>query len=81
MNSWLYSSFKSYAARENIQLMHDDMRFIETCLAKIPDHAHRKLMHEYIKIWQECMIDVTDNLKAQNTGRFNANQFLLEQTE
>lgn len=81
MNSWLYTSFKAYAARENIQLLRDDMNFIETCLGKIPEHAHRKLMHQYIKIWQECVIDISDKIKAQNIGRFNANQFLREQSE
>lgn len=57
------------------------MTLIEQYLQKIPEHAQRKTMHEFLKIWQECIADSPTGIRAQSTGRFCAMQFLREQSE
>lgn len=72
---WLYGSVRPYFLKQGINLLRDDMLFIENCLSKIHPDSHRMIMREYFRIWNDLQKVGTEKL---NTARFEANSYLRE---
>lgn len=74
--SWLHGVVKPYFFQQGINLLRDDMIFIEKCLGNIPPERHRLVMRDYLSIWNT---KVAENKSAESTSinpRYEANVFL-----
>ncbi len=60
-----------------IVLNWEDEKFINKQMAKVPYNLRMQVMDEYCNIWQAAKKACQDIIKADNQGRFAANQFLL----
>ena len=65
-------NFKAYCARMGINLLRDDIRFIEKRLDEINPDIHRRVMRDYTRIWLEHL----NHRGGDNEGRKMANEYL-----
>ncbi len=72
---WLYGSVRPYFLKQGINLLRDDMLFIEKCLSNVPQERHKIVMREYFRLWNDLPNGIEEKL---NTGRFEANCYLRE---
>lgn len=63
-------TFTEYCAKNNIQLLRDDIKFLRSILCAIPKGRHKDVARRYVAIWCECMPE------SQNAARCAANTFL-----
>lgn len=73
---WLYGSVKTYFLKKGINLLRDDMLFIEKCLSNIPSDRHKLVMRDYLAIWSTTVKqkELSDSTKLN--PRYEANVFL-----
>ena len=75
-HSWLYGSVKPHFERQGINLLRDDMLFIEKCLGTVPPEFHRKLMKDYFVLWNtKIALKENGSLNSINP-RYEANVYL-----
>lgn len=72
LGHWFNKDFKPYAKRQGLQLLRDDIKFIESRLQRLPEYKQREALRQYVKEWDLSL--------GQNQGRFKANQYLLNHT-
>lgn len=77
--NWLSETFKPYCEKQGIELLKDDLKFIEKSLGRIIPSNRKRLMVVYVEKWIEGMLSCKSQTVAQNTGRKRANLWLLEQ--
>lgn len=73
---WLRSTFLDWTKKQGIELLRDDLRFIENILNKIPVELQKSIMSDYCKIWCQGMCLMDKSYQNQNLGRFKANEWL-----
>jgi hypothetical protein len=69
---WLHHDFRNYCELKGLQILRDDMRFIERRLTEIHPDSHRRVMREYVRIWIQALSEG----QGQGQGRVKANQYL-----
>ena len=69
--------FQDHCKQNNIDLLPDDIKHIRKCLAKIPHHQQKEILHKYVEIYQRIMAECECPLSGQNLGRKSANLYLL----
>jgi NAD+--asparagine ADP-ribosyltransferase len=74
-----WSMFKDYCLHNNIQLLRDDIKFIERELQKIPPNEHRELLKEYTDVWLEILKENDNAPLGQNLARKTANKWLFQE--
>jgi hypothetical protein len=65
-----------YCKTKGIEILPDDMRFIEQMLKDIPDDLHKSIMRDFIEEWCDGMGRDAMSLLKQNLGRRKANIWL-----
>lgn len=70
-----WTVFKNYCKAKNIQLLRDDLRFIERVLTKTTVNEHRFILKEFADIW---LHELEKSSQNQNLARRIANKWLLE---
>jgi len=78
---WLYTTFKTYCATRGINLLRDDLLFIEKRLARIPQEAHKRIAKQFVEKWLEGIGSNENALNSVNLGRRIANIWLREVTD
>ena len=74
--NWLYGAVFPHFARRGHDLLKDDKVFIEKCLSNIPPDRHRRLMRDYLKIWDES-VAVDSSVEPRSfKARFEANTYI-----
>ena len=73
IRGWFYREFKQYVASKGYKLLRDDFKFLERVLSPYPEAKQRELARQYLKEWELGM----GSPGNQCSGRFRANQFLL----
>ena len=74
-----WSMFKDYCLHNNIQLLRDDVKFIERELQKIAPNEHRAILKEYTDLWLSILSENDNAAQAQNLARKTANRWLFEE--
>lgn len=72
-----YHRFKAYAESLGIQLLKDDLRFIDTQLLRYSENESRAILRDYINEWLHGKGEEDNPTLNQNSGRFRANKWLL----
>ena len=75
-HGWLYGNVKPYFDQKGINLLRDDMLFIEKCLSFIPSDRHRLVMRDYLAIWNTTIEEKENGLKSALNPRYEANVYL-----
>lgn len=75
-HGWLYGNVKPYFHKNGINLLRDDMLFIEKCLGNIPTDRHRIVMRDYLSIWNTTIADKENSVKTGLNPRYEANMYL-----
>lgn len=76
---WLHGSVKVYFEKHGINLLMDDLRFLEKHLRLLPPERQKKVMKEYFTIWKNTM---AAKQNGENVNpRFEANIFMRMATE
>ncbi len=78
---WLRNTFRLWAEQQGIQILRDDIKFIEKILNKLPENLHKSLMRDYASEWLEGMDDREKSRQNQNLGRWRANNWLRNRLE
>lgn len=74
-----WSLFKDYCLHNNIQLLRDDIKFIERELQKIAPNEHRQVLKEYTDLWLSTLKENENEPPGQNLARKTANRWLYEE--
>lgn len=74
-------SFRAYCKKQNINLLKDDLNFINRMLLEIDSDDFKAILMRYIEKWLSCMGDSDKNAHSVNLARKTANLWLLEYTE
>jgi len=74
------SSFKNYCSNNSINILHDDLVFINEKLNKFHRDDYKQILIEYVDEWKRGMDSIENPSLKQSTGRFNANQWLLKKS-
>lgn len=74
-----WNLFKDYCLKNNIQLLRDDIKFLEKELVKINDNEHRGILKEYTDLWLHSLEGNAKSSQNQNLARKTANKWLLEE--
>lgn len=74
----LITRFKEHCIKNNIQLLRDDVRFIEERLRAIDYNLHKDVLNCYYKKWWQGIREEENALRKQNLGRLTANKWLNE---
>jgi hypothetical protein len=75
IKSWFYRDFRSYAEKQGCKLLRDDLKFIERSICNLPEGTQREACRRYLEEWKIGMDTIPP--KNQNSGRYKANQFLM----
>jgi hypothetical protein len=75
-HGWLYGNVKPYFEQRGFKLLKDDMLFIERCLTQIPQERHRRVMRDYLVIWDATIRDKDNGVSIALNPRFEANVYL-----
>ena len=78
---WLRTSYLKWAKNQGMELLRDDLRFIEKTLNKIPQNLHKTIMRDFVNEWCDGMGRDAMSLLKQNLGRRKANIWLRVMTE
>jgi hypothetical protein len=70
-------NFTTHCQQNNIQLLPDDLKHIRKCLASIPHHKQKEILHKYVEIYQRVMAECECDISGQNLARRSANLYLL----
>lgn len=70
-------NFTDYAASKGLQLLKDDINYIQRQLKHIPKAERKQVMLTYIRLWKEAMAQEGNVRTNQNKGRYAANHWLL----
>lgn len=73
-----WNLFKDYCSKNNIQLLKDDLKFIERELQKIPLNEHRAILRVYTDKWLHEVKKNEKSYQNQNFARKQANKWLFE---
>lgn len=69
-------NFVEYCRKNNINLLHDDIKFIRESLNKVPKTQKRGIMLRYIEIWIRVEGECENALRGHNLARRSANLYL-----
>ena len=75
-HSWLYGLVKPAFLKQGINLLRDDMLFIERCLNMIPPERHRFVMRDYLAIWNTKVLEKENASCVRVNARYEANTYL-----
>lgn len=75
---WFYGKVIPYFAKNNIELLRDDIKFIEQTLSKLPPERHKQIMREYYNVWKGALAQDDKNTSKEPTARSKANAFLRD---
>ena len=75
--TYIIKKFKDYCEANGIELMREDLRFIERALCKMPQQLHSEALRGYIASWRRTMAKENSELVGVNSARREANKFLL----
>lgn len=78
---WLRTRYVEWTKNQDIELMKDDINFIERTLNKLPERLHKTIMRDYAIEWLEGMGDDENASQNQNLGRRRANNWLRKRLE
>ena len=78
--NWLYN-FKDYCEANGLQLLPEDMRYLDKMLRKISVCDRRDVAHKYYNVWVRNMALAPTRGMAMNYGRRRANEYLTEECE
>lgn len=73
---WLYGAVKPHFERQGINLLRDDMLFIEKCLGNIPTDRQRLVMRDYLSIWSATITENKSVEPVKINARYEANCYL-----
>jgi len=71
------SSFKAYCERQKIELLRDDLLFIDTMLNSVDRIDFKTVLTRYLEKWHEGTYQGSNSLQGQNLSRRNANSWLM----
>jgi hypothetical protein len=74
--SWLRTGFVKYCAEGGVELLWEDIGFIEKSISRFDVLDQRAICKDYFDIWHEH-ISEHDHIAAQNEGRRMANNHIL----
>ncbi len=74
---WIHTTFKDYCTKRGIELLRDDLKFIEKKLYLIHSDLHKSIMGDFVEKWCEGMGYTEIDSQKQNLGRNKANLWLL----
>lgn len=74
-----WNRFKDYCYRNNIQLLKDDIKFLERELIKINPNEHRTILKEYSDLWLHTLKKGEKSSQNQNLARKTANNWLYQE--
>ena len=75
---WFYTTFQDYCKKSGIQLLKDDLKYIERVLCNIDKGEQKRVLKHFTDEWLlGIQLEENSTLK-QNTGRRRANLWLLE---
>jgi hypothetical protein len=72
---WL-ANFRLYCHEHDVNLLPDDMRYLESILKKISPIDRRQIAMNYYSTWIKGITDSPYPSIAQNNGRRRANEYL-----
>lgn len=72
----LLPEFESYAKVNDVELLKDDIRFLEDKIGYFPRELHKWVLKAYIDRWVSIQRVCTDVIASANLGRFNANSMI-----
>lgn len=75
--NYTFKKFKNYCNDKGIDLIRDDLKFIEESLNNIPLNLHSVALRGYIAAWRDSIRRNKDGTGGINLARKDANQFLL----
>ena len=70
--------FLDYAKKLGLDLLRDDIRFIDRSLTRIPKDRHRQVLYQYAQTWENELSKNAGSIQAQSLGRRAANALMLE---
>ena len=73
---WLYGNVKPYFEQKGHKLLRDDLLFIEKCLSNIPQERHRRVMRDYLSIWDATVLVTEKSSKNGLNARYEENTYL-----
>jgi|JI7StandDraft_1071085.scaffolds.fasta_scaffold11654_4 hypothetical protein len=73
---WLRSTFLDYCQRKGINLLKDDLKFIEKLLRLFPPDRQKSIMVRYCEEWHKGMAECENAAQSENFGRRRANLYL-----
>lgn len=71
-------SFAEFCAKNNVELLPEDLRFLKSKLARIPSAELKAILGAYYKHWCKGIGQAQKSHQKQNLGRFMANKALRE---
>lgn len=69
-------SFREYCLNRGVELLRDDIRFINTQIANLEQSARRAVLSKYCEVWLSAMNSCDTDLRRMNIGRKAANSWL-----
>lgn len=75
---WLRTRYVEWTKNQGIELMKDDIDFIERTLSKIPKRLHKSIMRDYAIEWLKGIGEDDKASQNQNLGRRRASVWLRE---
>ena len=72
------NSFRSHCLKMGVEILEDDLRFIDHRLGKHLKTDFKAILETYLQKWINGMGQDNENLSRQSQGRRNANLWLLD---
>lgn len=76
MISWLHKTFSPYCKAQGIDILPDDLKFIERCISSKSEPVQREIMREYFNVWRGIVKEHPKQANIQNMGRKESNEYL-----
>lgn len=70
-------NFYEHCQNSGLHLLKDDIKHVRRIMPKLPYELHKRVLRDYIAIWVSAMQECTCVQQKQNTGRREANLYLL----
>ena len=73
---WIRSTFLDYCATKGINLLKEDIRFIEKLVRMFPADRHKSIMKRYCDEWELGLAECENASQRENFARRKANLYL-----
>ena len=71
-------SFREYCLNRGVELLRDDIKFINTQITGMSQPERRAVLSKYCEVWLSTMESCNNPIKRDNIARRAANLWLLE---